>query len=213
MRRGEEDPHKAHDGALGPGGAVSDPLSELGQRMRIARKRLNMSLSELSAASGVSVAMLSHIERGRSTPSLKALEKLRNALGISMGDLFPTVAPVSISPVSRAGERASLAFSEIGLLKEKLSPGETSNLELLLLVVEPGGGSGPEPWTRPGEKAGYMMEGAARLEIAGVAYDLNPGDSFQFDSSQPHRFSCLGDTTAKILWIIMSDPIAKAVDA
>jgi quercetin dioxygenase-like cupin family protein len=84
---------------------------------------------------------------------------------------------------------------------------------LLLLVLEPGGGSGPEPWTRPGEKAGYVLEGTARLEIAGVSHELAPGDSFQFESSQPHRFVNTGDATAKILWIISSDPIARAVDA
>lgn len=190
-----------------------DALKGLGLRMRAARKRRNMSLSDLSALSGVSVAMLSHIERGRSMPSLKALQKLRTALGISMVDLFPPAMPAPESPVLRADDRARLVFEEIGLVKEKLSPHETGTLELLLLVVEPGGGSGPEPWTRPGEKAGYLLEGAARLEIAGVPYDLKPGDSFQFDSSQPHRFWCTGADTAKILWIISSDPIAKAVDA
>jgi len=157
--------------------------------------------------------MLSHIERGRATPSLKALEKLRHALGVSMLDLFPTAEASERSPIVRAGARSVLTFDEIGLVKEKLSPSESSALELLLLVIEPKGGSGPEPWTRPGEKAGYVLEGAARLEIAGKTYDVAVGDSFQFDSSQPHRFDCLGNETAKILWIIKSDPIAKAVDA
>lgn len=207
-----EDPGRAGE-ARDLSDEASDALNGLGERMRAARKRLNMSLSDLSASSGVSVAMLSHIERGRSMPSLKALQKLRTALGISMVELFPPAAPARVSPVLRSGERARLVFDEIGLVKEKLSLHEKARLEMLLLVVEPGGGSGPEPWTRPGEKAGYVLEGRARLEIAGVPYDLEPGDSFQFDSSQPHRFSCTGEATAKILWIIASDPIARAVDA
>lgn len=213
MRRTDAKPPEGLADMSLPEGERSGALGELGQRMRAARKRLDMSLSDLSAKSGLSVAMLSHIERGRSTPSLKALEKLRHALGISMVELFPPAPNESVSPVMRAGKRATLDFSEIGLLKEKLSPDDSSNLELLLLVVKPGGGSGSEPWTRTGEKAGYVLEGEARLEIAGVAYDLAPGDSFQFDSSNPHRFACIGESVAKILWIILSDPIAKAVDA
>jgi transcriptional regulator with XRE-family HTH domain len=206
--------------AVGEAGRHSDEssssLAELGERLRQARKGRNLSLAELSQSSGVSVAMLSHIERGRATPSLKALDKLRHALGVSMVDLFPaseTDRPGREGPVVRADDRQALVFDKIGLTKLKLSPGDRSDLELLLLVISPGGGSGPEPWTRPGEKAGYVLEGAARLEIGGEAYDLGVGDSFQFDSSAPHRFDCVGPETAKILWIIKSDPIAKAVDA
>lgn len=186
----------------------------LGPRIRIIRKERGLSLAEVSVAAGISVAMLSRIERGKSTPSLKALEKLRVALDVTMGDLFPpTAAEGAPCPVVRARDRISLEFPEIGLTKQKLSPGAPSDLELLLLVIAPGGGSGPEPWTRPGEKAGLVVDGAARLVIGKVAYDLAAGDSFQFDSSRPHRFDALGEETVRILWIIKSNPLARAVDA
>lgn len=190
--------------------------STLGARIRTYRREKNLSLAEVSRLSGVSVAMLSRIERGKSTPSLKVLEKLRGALGLTMGDLFPPFAATAHGdpcPVVRERERISLDFDEIGLTKQRLSPGDNSDLELLLLVIQPGGGSGPEPWTRPGEKAGVVVSGAVRLEIGGDAYELHPGDSFQFDSGKPHRFEALGDQTAQLLWIIKSNPLAKAVDA
>jgi len=192
------------------------PLSALGGRLRELRKARKLSLVKLSAAAGVSVAMLSHIELGKATPSLKVLDRLRAALGVGMVDLFPDPAqtgPKAACPVVRAADRTSLVFEQIGLTKQRLSPGEKTDLEMLLLVIEPGGGSGREPWTRAGEKAGMVLKGAARLEIAGNGFDLSVGDSFQFDSSQPHRFSAIGDEGAEILWIIRSNPIAKAVDA
>ena len=191
-------------------------LAQLGARIRQFRKAKGLSLVQISGTSGVSVAMLSHIERGKATPSLKVLDKLRSALGVSMVDLFPPsdgVDEARPSPVVRAQERRSLEFPEIGLTKQKLSPGEKSDLELLLLVIEPGGGSGPDPWARAGEKAGLVLAGAARLEIGEAVYELGVGDSFQFDASQPHRFDCIGDDTAEIVWIIKSNPIDRAVDA
>lgn len=194
----------------------SKSVSDLGARVRQLRKMRKVSLAKLSAATGVSVAMLSHIELGKATPSLKVLDRLRVALGVSMVDLFPE--PPSADegvacPIVRAGDRVSLHFEQIGLTKQRLSPGEKSDLELLFLVIEPGGSSGPERWTRVGEKAGMVVAGAARLEIADKAFDLGVGDSFQFDSSKPHRFEALGDQVVHIIWIIKSNPLAKAVDA
>ena len=197
--------------------AEADPthLDALGTRLREFRKLRRFSLVQLSELSGVSVAMLSHIERSKATPSLRVLEKLRGALGISMVDLFPhtELERDENRLVMRPHERTTLDFPEIGLTKKRLSPGEKSDLEVLLLVIEPGGGSGPEPWTRPGEKAGLVLSGAARLDVGDRSFDLNAGDSFQFDSSQPHRFACIGSETAEIVWIIKSHPIVRAVDA
>ena len=193
-----------------------EATSELGRRIRMIRKRKKCSLAEISEISGVSVAMLSHIERGKATPSLKVLEKLRSALGVSMLDLFPPAEEAGDAPrcpVVRRDERISLNFDQIGLTKERLSPDDSSDLEVLMLKIAPGGGSGPEPWTRPGEKGGLILSGRARLQIGDDVFDLTAGDSFQFDSSIPHKFECVGDAPAEILWIIKSNPLAKAVDA
>ena len=196
--------------------AGGEHTSTLGDRMRLIRKKKDRSLAEISELSGVSVAMISHIERGKAMPSLKVLEKLRGALQVSMLDLFPPTegeGVVARSPVIRQGERISLNFDEIGLTKEKLSPDDSSELEVLMLKIAPGGGSGPEPWTRSGEKGGLVLSGEARLQIGREVFELKAGDSFQFDSSIPHKFECLGNAPAEIVWIIKSNRLAKAVDA
>lgn len=195
---------------------VPTSIDHLGNRVRELRRIRKLSLAALSEASGVSIAMLSHIERGKATPSLKVLEKLRAALGVTMTDLFPPVprgGSAEVPFVTRRQERRGIDFPDIGLTKLRLSPGEKSDFEILLLVISPGGGSGPEPWTRPGEKGGLVLSGSARLEVGDRAVDLEVGDSFQFDSSQPHRFECIGLEPAEIIWIIKSHPVAMAVDA
>jgi len=216
MSRGFEKAGGPGRGEVSPQADAGEATSALGQRMRMIRKRKNCSLAEISAISGVSVAMLSHIERGKAAPSLKVLEKLRSALEVSMLDLFPPAedeGKASSSPVVRRDDRISLDFDEIGLTKQRLSPDDSSDLEVLMLKIAPGGGSGPEPWTRPGEKGGLILSGKARLQIGNDVFDLTAGDSFQFDSSTPHKFECLGDAPAEIVWIIKSNPLAKAVDA
>ena len=74
-----------------------------------------------------------------------------------------------------------------------------------MLVMEPGGGSGAEPWTRSGEKAGLVLEGRFELSIGDDTQVLEQGDSFQFDSRQPHTFCNVSDKVARVVWIIKSD--------
>jgi transcriptional regulator with XRE-family HTH domain len=187
-------------------------LAALGANIKEFRRARKLSLNALSEICNISVAMLSHIERGKTTPSLRSLDRIRHALGVSMTSLFPhTDAEVAISPIVRRRERSLLTFPDIGLIKHQLSPSENSELEVLLLELEPDGSSGAEPWARIGEKAGLVVKGALELKIGDETYRLEQGDSFQFDSSQPHYFRNPGNVKAEVVWIIKSDPQSKLV--
>lgn len=190
-------------------------LTNLGRRIREIRRQRSLSLVQLSAASEISVAMLSHIERGQTHPSLKSLDRIRQALDVPMTSLFPHADEESAvqerSPIVRLMDRELLEFPNIGLTKQKLSPNDESDLEVLLLVLEPGGSSGQEPWARVGEKAGLVVKGSMQLDIGGEVFQLSEGDSFQFDSSKPHRFANNGRGRAEIVWIIKSSPLVRKV--
>lgn len=186
---------------------ASATLNQLGLRLREMRADKGMTLTELSLRSQVSVGMLSHIERGQTSPSLKTLERLRLALGVPLACFFEAQPPRPREEglVVRAAQRRSLPFPKLGLTKELLSPSGHAGLELLMLVIEPGGGSGAEPWSRLGEKGGLVLQGTFELQVGDQVHTLNEGDSFQFDSSQPHVFRNVGKGQARVLWTIKSD--------
>ena len=52
------------------------------------RKRLSLSLSQLSRLSGVSVAHLGRIEQGKRQPSPKTLQKIAKPLGFDLDELL-----------------------------------------------------------------------------------------------------------------------------
>ena len=185
--------------------ADASTLSSLGARLRQLRARSEMTLSELSLKSGVSIGMLSHIERGQASPSLKTLERLRLALAVPLASFFSPERHEESGDVVRKALRTKLTFDKLGLVKELLSPQGHSELEVLMLVLAPGGGSGDEPWTRNGEKAGVVIEGRFELAIGERVHLLEEGDSFQFDSRQPHSFRNIADGETRVLWIISSD--------
>ena len=208
-----DDGAEASEAAEGVGPALVEgdaSLQNLGRRIRELRHEQGKSLVQLSQASETSVAMLSYIERGRTQPSLKTLDRIRHALGVPMTTLFPhEAAEPDHGIVVRLGAREHLEFPNIGLTKQKLSPSDDFDLEVLLLVLEPGGSSGQEPWARIGEKAGLVLQGSMQLQVAGEVFELATGDSFQFDSGKPHRFANTGTGRAEIVWIIKSSPLVR----
>lgn len=183
------------------------PLDNLGKRIRELRRGRGLTLSDLSATAQVSIAMLSHIERGHASPSLNTLERLRVVFGIRLADFFERTDPAGedISFVVRQNSRSTLPFGSFGLTKELLSPEGHSNLEMLMLILEPGGSSGMEPWVRNGEKAGYVLEGQLQLTVGSRSEVLEQGDSFRFDSSIEHAFRNTADRITRVIWIIKSD--------
>lgn len=185
----------------------TNTLLGLGERIRNLRVERDLTLAALSARSQISVGMLSHIERGKTSPSLKLLDRLRVALKVPLASFFeaPDDRSAEEGTITRAGHRATLAFSKRGLIKELLSPPGHAEMEVLMLSIEVGGGSGEDPWRRNGEKAGYVMQGRFELRIGEQVHVLEVGDAFQFDSRQPHWFRNLADTETKVIWIIRSN--------
>tara|TARA_R110000737_G_scaffold258861_1_gene267467 strand:- start:267 stop:869 length:603 start_codon:yes stop_codon:yes gene_type:complete len=188
---------------------ASSVLDGLGDRIRAMRSERSMTLQDLSQASQVSVAMLSHIERSRSTPSIKVLDRIRSALNVSFSSFFEEnsdLPPASnTAVVTRSTERPLMRFDATGLIKELLSPARGTHMEMMKLILQPGGYSGEEPWRRVGEKCGIVLQGSFELTVGSQTYNLSEDDAFQFDSAIPHSFRNIFDGTSKIMWIILSE--------
>lgn len=185
-----------------PDVAVDPPATSVGSVIRRLRREKNMSLQELAQASGVSVGMLSQVERDLTNPSLRVVTGIRRALGAEVSDLFQEPPKVQHDPdfVRRASRRPRLEFAQLS--KELLSSGGHHNLQFMILHIQPGGSSGDSPLHYPAEKGGMVISGELTLKVGDQEANLAEGDSFVFDSSLPHSFqNRLGEVT-KVLWII-----------
>src|SRR5438128_1600122 len=74
--------------------------SDLGRTIRKLRQERKLSLHSLASQAEMSVSMLSQIERGISSPSLKSLTKIRLSLGVPISSLFESTAADS-NPAAR----------------------------------------------------------------------------------------------------------------
>ncbi len=132
-------------------------LGETIKRLRLSR---GFSLNELARASDVSGGTLSQIERGRVSPSMRTLTKIRTALGVALSELFteePTPSLATPDFVRRADDRHIIDLGEGLMVKEFICPAGMGDMMVMELVIASANGSGDEPYSYPGEKAGVVM--------------------------------------------------------
>jgi transcriptional regulator with XRE-family HTH domain len=177
---------------------------DLGREMRRVRKTRGLSLEEVAKRAGVSTGLVSQIERGIVSPSIRSLRQLSKALDVPVSWFFHADGPgfqKDSDVIVRAAHRRRLALTKSGVLKELLTPSGIEKLQMFLITLEPNASTGPEPNEGTGEKSGIVLVGSLELVIDGRIYSLWEGDSFAFDSSRPHFVSNTGSTVTRIIWI------------
>lgn len=181
---------------------AEDNGATIGGRIRMRRRIRRMSLQELSERSGLSVALLSQIERNVSTPSLRSLKQVCEGLDMPIGWLFDG-GEESTGVVLRAGSRRRLDFGPLKMVKELMSPDSVPEIQIMKIIIQPEGSSGAAPYNNPeGAKCGTVLSGRLGLHVNGRDYVLETGDSFAFRAQDMHRFWCIGDNAVEILWIV-----------
>lgn len=177
--------------------------AQLGPRIRALRLKAGLTLAELSKATGVAIGALSQLERGLVSPNVRTVFTVSHVLGVSAASLID---PANASEngestfIVRANRRRRLLDSG-GVRKDVASPVSSQRLRSYYMVIEPGCGSGPRPYTHEGEELGIVLSGRLELEIDGERYSLMSGDSFAFASDRPHQFLNVGATPATVFWV------------
>lgn len=177
---------------------------DVGARIRALRQAKGLSLDTVAGTAGLSIGFLSQIERGLSSPSLKALASLADALGLPIAGLFEAREPSGENEtiVVHADERSVLQLWRSGIVKQLLTPdGPDAALNVFLIILAPGASTGDEPYSHHGEEAGLVLDGAITLTVDARSWTLAAGDSFRFESSRPHRFANAGEAEARVVWV------------
>jgi transcriptional regulator with XRE-family HTH domain len=191
---------------------------DLGSELRRVRESKKLSLRNVATAVGVSASLLSQVETGKTQPSVSTLYALVNHLGISLDGLMgtgePTVVdaapnaptnPGTSNSVVQRGADNPLIEMENGVTWERLADGNTHIADPLIVTYAPGGSSSVEGkmMRHSALEYGCILEGTLTLRIDFETYELNPGDSFCFDSSRPHLYHNASDRPARGIWFVI----------
>lgn len=194
---------------------------DVGSELRRVRESRKLSLRTVASAVGVSASLLSQVETGKTQPSVSTLYALVNYLGISLDGLLraePTAPGSSPAPTAAepSGNRRSdgvvqrrqdnpVIEMENGVTWERLAVGDSSVADPLIVTYQPSGSSSVEGkmMRHSGIEYGVLLEGRLTLRLDFETYELEPGDSFCFDSNRPHLYVNQSDQTARGVWFVI----------
>ncbi|GAA2347967.1 MULTISPECIES: helix-turn-helix domain-containing protein [Streptomyces] len=180
-----------------------DLLLKVGAKIRQLRKQRGLSLQALSSGSGVSIGVVSEIERGIGNPSFNTLTQLAHALDISVRRLFDI--PEQHSPVVRKADRRALDARdgiEGDARLEILTPSLQGALEAVWVTAPPGYDTSATPFSHPGEGFGVVLSGRHEVWLDGTCHVLEAGDSISYQCMTPHWYRNPGPQPVEALWIV-----------
>ena len=173
-------------------------------RIREVRKAKGISIPVVAERAGLSAGLISQVERGLTSPSIRSLRQIGAALEVPV-EIFFTPAPVgegNSAVAVRPGSRRLLLLPHHGMYTELLTLESKGALQAFIANIEPGGGSGPEFDTHEGEEAGLVLAGRLELWVDGERMLLDEGASFRFSSKLPHRYRNPGSVPTRVHWVI-----------
>jgi transcriptional regulator with XRE-family HTH domain len=177
-------------------------LPELGKTLRLFREKSGRKLGDVAPDAGISISMLSQIERGIVAPSIDSLCMVCRALGIDMGELFRLLSPLEPVRIHTGGER--LKMENDGVRYEQLMTNQTSAFpaELFCIEVKPGRSTAMSGGGHEGAEMGYVLQGSARLTVGEASYVIKKNDSLCFSAHLPHRLVNTGRKLFRAVWSI-----------
>ena len=161
----------------------------IGREVRRQREKLDITISELAKAAGISAGMLSRIENGATSPSLSSLEALAQALQVPLTTFFrdfdemPTATFVKAGQglaIERRGTRAGHQYQLLGHV-----PSGPLMVEPYLITLTGESDTFPA-FQHAGIEFLYLLEGEVVYRHGGRTYPMTPGDSLYFDADAPH---------------------------
>lgn len=176
---------------LETGEAASGTLERyLGNAIRDLRQRHGLTIAEVADRAGISRGMLSKIENAQTATSLDSLNRLAQALGVSLSVLFRNYdVPEGSAQLVKSGEgmevvrRGTRRGHTYHLLAYDQGP--TKLFEPFLITIDSPDATFPV-FEHPGTEFLYMLEGRMEYRHGQHTYLMTPGDALTFRGEVPH---------------------------
>ncbi len=175
---------------------------EVGRRIKLARFRRDMTLKEVAVRSGMSATHISEIERGKTSPTIGALERISKALGERSAH-FVEETTSSLAVLTRRSEREKAYFCDSHnqiLETEGLTHTVPWTMtRIFKKITQPGATACRSPAL--GEIVVLCVSGMLRFAVGDFAVVLRDGDTIQFSLMSGFELQNIGDEPAESICI------------
>jgi transcriptional regulator with XRE-family HTH domain len=180
--------------------------AQLGHRLRVARFERNMTLKEVANRCGMSATHISEVERGKTSPTIGALQRIAEALG-EKTSYFVQEDQLPRFRLTRAADRCeyyTTGADGTPVRIEAVSSGIPAGYaQVFVHRMEPG--FVLQGHQRIGEAVVLCAAGTARITAFGESHALREGDTVQFRMDEGFTSENVGDEDAE-LFIVITAP-------
>lgn len=167
----------------------------IGERIKQIRKNNEITLKDLSAATGLSVSYLSMLERGLSSPTIANLQKVCQALNITFTDLLRDIDDNKI--FVKKDERRIIFGDKNGVLYEAITEGNRHIKSICMTVYD-----NLEHYSGQhiADEFGYCVKGSIMITLNGIEYHLHEGDALYIEANSTHSFVKTSEEECVTIW-------------
>lgn len=168
---------------------------EIGNTIKAYRKQQNLTLQALAEKTELSVSYLSMLERGLNSPTIKNLNVICMALGITLSDLITNLQTADTITVKKDERR--VIVDNGGCLYEAASEGRRQ-MSCVIMTVRDNDVHISSPHIA--DEIGYVVSGSIMMTVSGVQHTLNPGDCIYIEANQNHGFQKISEEDCVSVW-------------
>jgi quercetin dioxygenase-like cupin family protein/DNA-binding XRE family transcriptional regulator len=172
----------------------------VGEHVRKLRTARHVSVRAFAVQTGFSPSFISQMENGQVSPSLGSLQKIADALEVTLGEFFASATAGDEALIVRPPDRQRLDSTWTDAHLEALgSMSPESKLEAVLAIFGPGGQSGKHAHSHSHEEFAYVVKGRVTLTLGDEESELMPGDAVTLPAHAPRRWANHGTEPVEIL--------------
>jgi len=171
---------------------------QLGLTVQRLRRAYNLSLSELSAQSGVAKSIISQIERNETNPTLATIWRLAQALDVSIERVLQSAPDEPFLEKTTKAETPQLVSDDgrcrlaiIGWIKT------VDWLQVYDFHADAGGVLESEAHQRGSVECLSLREGELVVEVGGATESVKAGETLRYRCDRPHVIRNLGSEAAQ----------------
>lgn len=172
----------------------------IGYKIKMLRKKMNLTQEELAERSELTKGFISQLERDLNSPSVDTLESVLAALGTNMGKFFAEEARVE-QVVFKQEDYFVGVNEKMGHQMEWIVPNSVKNdMDPVIITLEKDGVSKTYS-PNDGEEFGYVLKGEVKLVYGDKEYKVKKGETFYISSEEDRYIANVSKGQSQLLWI------------
>lgn len=175
----------------------------IGDSLKEIRKKKQLTLKQLADITDLSAAYLSKLENNLTSPTLANLQKICEALQITMA-AFLLNKQEELPVVLKKKERPELFTTGSGIVYNLIFD-RSSIVKIISMTIQADNYKEEMSWGHHDDELGIVAEGSLVVTIDEENYVLLPGDFIYIKAHSVHKYKKVGEGVCTVYWIYVPE--------